>query len=121
MNENLIYVPCDRGVRYRGRSKMNYSKLFIHGLRMLMPFLDVITIRGMVFFGSVLAASMASLFTIVYIRLFTNLAIPGWATFTVLLTLLAALMSFSHALSLFIFYTQANLLSMSRLERDDVA
>jgi glycosyltransferase involved in cell wall biosynthesis len=49
------YVPCERGERYEGRSKMTYGRLAMHGLRMLMPFTDRIAIRALatfVFFGA---------------------------------------------------------------------
>ena len=50
----VTYVPCERGRRYEGESKMTYGKLAMHGLRMLMPFTDRIAIRALaafVFFG----------------------------------------------------------------------
>ncbi len=47
-------VPCARGERYAGRSRMTFTRLAIHGLRMLMPFLDRIVLRALVLFGTVL-------------------------------------------------------------------
>jgi len=43
----VAYVPCERGRRYQGESKMTYGKLAMHGLRMLMPFTDKIAIRAL--------------------------------------------------------------------------
>jgi hypothetical protein len=39
------FVGCRRGERYAGKSKMHTFALMIHGFRMLMPFIDVITMR----------------------------------------------------------------------------
>ena len=38
----LNYVPCERGSRYKGESKMNTVNLISHGIRMLMPFIEKI-------------------------------------------------------------------------------
>jgi len=46
--EKLKFVGCPRGSRYKGHSKMKLSSLVIHGLRMLLPFLDRIVHRGLV-------------------------------------------------------------------------
>jgi polyisoprenyl-phosphate glycosyltransferase len=55
----LVKVPCARGERYAGRSRMTQSGLAIHGLRMMMPFLDRITIRALFTFGSLFAIGLA--------------------------------------------------------------
>jgi len=34
----IRFVPCARGARYMGESKMSFSRLALHGLRMLSPF-----------------------------------------------------------------------------------
>ena len=41
------YVPCERGRRYAGESRMGYFRLAIHGMRMLMPFMDRIAVRAL--------------------------------------------------------------------------
>lgn len=43
----LAMVPLPRGERYSGRSRMGFMGLFIHGLRMLLPFCEVIAARGL--------------------------------------------------------------------------
>lgn len=42
----LAPVPLPRGERYEGESKMGFMNLFIHGLRMLLPFSERIAARG---------------------------------------------------------------------------
>lgn len=55
LGSRLVFVPCPRGQRYSGRSKMNFSRLAIHGVRMLMPFMDRIAIRGVIVFTALAA------------------------------------------------------------------
>ena len=52
------YVACERGSRYFDESKMGYFNLLIHGFRMLMPFMERIAIRSLVFSG--VLATMAA-------------------------------------------------------------
>lgn len=49
LNPNLRYVPCARSSRYEGYSKMNTYSLISHGIRMLMPFWERISVRLLVF------------------------------------------------------------------------
>ena len=55
---NLNLVPCERGKRYSGESKMNTVGLISHGIKMLMPFLDRISIRAL------MACAVISLFSL---------------------------------------------------------
>jgi hypothetical protein len=55
----LVKVPCARGERYAGRSRMTQSGLAIHGLRMMMPFLDRITIRALFSFAALFSIGLA--------------------------------------------------------------
>jgi len=48
LGAKLVFVPCARGMRYEGKSKMNFLRLALHGLSMLMPFIDKIAVRGLV-------------------------------------------------------------------------
>ena len=41
-------VPCARGERFAGRSRMNAQSLMAHGIRMLLPFAERIAVRAMV-------------------------------------------------------------------------
>ncbi len=53
----IVYVPCPRGLRYRGSSKMGFSRLALHGLRMLLPFqLRVLARAGAVLMVAALLA-----------------------------------------------------------------
>ena len=56
---NTRPVPCERGRRYAGVSKMTYVKLIQHGLRMLMPFAHRIATRGLVIFSMLCGLGIA--------------------------------------------------------------
>lgn len=47
LNAQPVFVPCPRGERYAGRSRMGIEKLLTHGVRMLMPFADRIAVRSL--------------------------------------------------------------------------
>ncbi len=110
------YVPCERGERYRGQSKMTYGKLAMHGLRMLMPFTDRIAIRALgafVFFailGVVLAVA------VVGIKLFTSSSIPGWTSYIALGSLIVSLVALGNFVSLFVLFSQTRAVSLANIE-----
>lgn len=56
-------VPCARGRRFAGTSRMNPQSLMAHGIRMLLPFAERIAVRAMVLTalsGALLAALMVA-------------------------------------------------------------
>jgi polyisoprenyl-phosphate glycosyltransferase len=114
----VFEVRCARGVRYAGRSRMNRTRLFMHGLRMLMPFLDRIAVRALFLFSAVLALSMLGAVAIVGVRVFTDNAIPGWATFTLLSALLLSLTALGSFVVLFATFSQSRAVSLQSLETD---
>jgi polyisoprenyl-phosphate glycosyltransferase len=112
----IEYVPCERGERYRGKSKMTYGKLAMHGLRMLMPFTDRIAIRALgvfVFFG-VLGALLALI--VVGIKLFTTSAVPGWTSYIALGALIVSLVALGNFVSLFVLFSQTRAVSLANIE-----
>jgi hypothetical protein len=112
----IEYVPCERGERYEGRSKMTYGRLAMHGLRMLMPFTDRIAIRALavfVFFG-VLGALLALL--VVCFKLFTSSAIPGWTSYIALGALIVSLVALGNFVSLFVLFSQTRAVSLASIE-----
>jgi hypothetical protein len=110
------YVPCERGERYRGQSKMTYGRLAMHGLRMLMPFTDRIAVRALgtfVFFG-VLGALLA--LVVVGIKLFTASAVPGWTSYIALGALIVSLVALGNFVSLFVLFSQTRAVSLANIE-----
>jgi hypothetical protein len=115
----IEYVPCERGERYEGRSKMTYGKLAMHGLRMLMPFTDRIAIRALgafVFFG-VLGVLLALI--VVCLKLFTSSSIPGWTSYIALGSLIVSLVALGNFVSLFVLFSQTRAVSLANIEELD--
>lgn len=113
-------VPCERGARYHGKSHMGYLNLVKHGLRMLMPFIDVITIRALVFFFSVFVVGILLSAVVVGIKFLTGAAIPGWATYSILGIFILSLLALGNSIVLFLLFSQSQFLSMASLESYDV-
>jgi len=116
LNLPLAYVPCERGTRYAGQSRMNYQKLFIHGLRMLMPLVDRIAIRALLAFFLTFCAGISVSLAVLAVRLFTKAAIPGWATSTLLLVLMLSFIAVGNFVVLFAVFSQSQGISLSNLE-----
>ena len=112
----VAFVPCERGRRYQGESKMTYGKLAMHGLRMLMPFTDRIAIRALaafVFFG--LAGALLAA-VVVFIKLFTDASIPGWTSYVALSALIVSLVALGNFVSLFVLFSQTRAVSLASIE-----
>ncbi len=93
-------IPMDRGVRYSGRSHMNLIGLVNHGLAGIATFHEVVATRILITNLLAIVLVLAALAVVVGIRLGTNRAIPGWATFTagLLLVLLAQVLAVSFTM-----------------------
>ncbi|MEO0403260.1 MAG: glycosyltransferase [Bacteroidota bacterium] len=77
---NISYVPLDRAPRIGGSSKMNYNALMMHGLRSLVEYSEDL-LRSM--FRLIMLVGLILLGVGVYVlytKLFTDLAIQGWAS-----------------------------------------
>lgn len=75
-----ITIPVDRGVRYEGRSKMNFSSLVLHGFAAIAVFLERVAARLLIFSFSLIIFSLLIIVSITLIKYFTDLAIPGWTS-----------------------------------------
>jgi glycosyltransferase involved in cell wall biosynthesis len=76
-------TPISRGYRIKGKSRMNFVSLVSHGMSAISVFGDVVGVRLLIasMAGSLIA--VLGILAVIFIRLFTNKAIPGWATYTV--------------------------------------
>lgn len=102
-----IAVATARGKRYHGESKMNFTRLILHGLSAVSVYADFMAIRLILFSFFLIAVTVTGIVAVAFVRLFTALAIPGWATFTVLG--LGILLFLALLLGLFLLF---NVLSM---------
>ena len=116
LNLELEYVPCDRGERYAGRSRMSYGRLITHGLSMLMPFTDRIAVRALITFAATMTAAFAAAVAVVCIKLFTTNAIPGWATTTLLLLIIVSFVALGNFVVLFAVFSQSRGMSLADVE-----
>jgi len=97
-------VRADKGQRLAGRSRMNLVSMTVHGLTALSVFQEIVGTRVLLANAALLVVILLIVAAVVAIRLFTNLAIPGWATYTIgfLVILIAQLLVISLAVIYFI-------------------
>ncbi len=76
----LRAIGCHRGTRYAGTSSMNLVGLLIHGLSAVSVFSDFVFARMLVASGAITVLAIIMAATAVAIRLGSTLAVPGWAT-----------------------------------------
>lgn len=74
-------IKSERGTRLAGPSRMDLVALVVHGLSAMAVFGDRIGVRLMILVSTGIIFTTAALLSVVGIRLFTTLAIPGWATY----------------------------------------
>lgn len=78
-------VLLDRGKRFKGVSKMNSNSLIIHGLSSIAVYFDFLSLRILrcSLYGIILC--FISVVFILYQKLFTDSAVPGWASSLILI------------------------------------
>lgn len=78
-------VLLDRGTRYAGQSKMNFTSLILHGLSSISVYFDFLSVRilKLSLFGMLVC--FLSVLSILYIKFFTDASIPGWASNLILI------------------------------------
>lgn len=57
----MVKVPCARGQRFAGHSRMNRHALIAHGIRMMLPFSERIAVRSLVAAGLSFAALVTTI------------------------------------------------------------
>jgi hypothetical protein len=83
-------VPIDRGRRLLGQSHMNLTSLVAHGIAGIASFQAMVATRILIFTAVCFLLVSGALVATVGVRLLTNWAIAGWATYTTGLILLLA-------------------------------
>jgi hypothetical protein len=78
---------------------------------MLMPFVDRIAARALAFFVALFLLGALASAVIVGIRIFTDAAIPGWTTYTVLSLGTLSLLALGNFVVLFAVFSQSRLVS----------
>jgi polyisoprenyl-phosphate glycosyltransferase len=106
------YIQAHRGLRYAGKSKMNFGSLLLHGLGAVGVFIETIAGRLLMFSILMIALSIMAMSVVLFIKLFTDNAIPGWAT-TILSSMLIVLLQ-GFLLSLFTIFLYLSIQSQRK-------
>ncbi|MFN6565913.1 glycosyltransferase [Dendronalium sp. ChiSLP03b] len=88
-------IPCKRGVRLAGQSKMKFVSLVIHGLSAISVYGDIIGVRLLIGTLLVMLFSLILISIVVLVRV----AIPNWAPYVAGLSFIILLQSMSISLS----------------------
>ncbi len=73
-------VPTPRGRRLAGESRMNFVSLMMHGLSAMSVFSDQVSARLLAVAALFSTLTLMAMGATVAVRLFTAMAIPGWAS-----------------------------------------
>jgi hypothetical protein len=120
LNRSPEYVPCARGTRYAGESRMGMESLLAHGVRMLMPFADRIAIRSLAFFATLAVSTAAFTAVVVVGHYLAGWAIAPWVGWILAVGVLGSGLALANFLVLFSGFAQASALALNRLEpRED--
>jgi polyisoprenyl-phosphate glycosyltransferase len=97
-------IPTERACRLDGKSQMKFVNLVIHGLSAISVNADIVGVRLLIASLVISFLALIGILAIVAIRLFTSLAIPGWATSAagLLLIILLQFIMFSVVFCFFI-------------------
>ena len=116
-NPDPIFVPCARGTRYAGQSRMGTERLLSHGVRMLMPFADRIAIRSLAFFTMLSGFTVALLVVLGAGHLFWGLEPPTWTWWLLVISAIGSSVGLVNFLVLFSGFAQSSALALQRLDQ----
>lgn len=93
----FVTIPVARAKRLDGQSKMNFPSLVSHGLSAMSVFSATVGARVLVGLFLLLLLASVIFLAVLGIRVFSSLAVPGWATYSagLLLVLITQLLSVS--------------------------
>jgi hypothetical protein len=80
IGHDVVKLKTARGTRFFGSSSMRFERLVTHGFSAISVFLDVVMIRILILSSLIMILSIIGVLIVIWLRLFTELAIPGWAT-----------------------------------------
>lgn len=79
----LVLVPTDRGRRISGRSHVSLVRLVAHGFGAIGVYAEVVATRVLIATSCLLGVGVAAILVVIGVRVFTESAVPGWATYSV--------------------------------------
>lgn len=100
LKARLPYTTIDaaRVKRLAGRSQMDFIGLITHGLSAIAVNVDVLGVRMLLGTSFLVLAAVVAIVVATFVRLTTNLAIPGWATYVVAFSILTILQAIGLSL-----------------------
>jgi hypothetical protein len=117
LNADPVFVPCPRGTRYAGQSRMGLEKLLTHGVRMLMPFADRIAIRSLAVCMTAVGLTVLSLAVVLVGHLTGAFSVSSSWSWLLLAGVVVAGLGLVNFLVLFAGYVQTDALSMARIDQ----
>lgn len=96
-------IPTERGNRYAGKSKMNTANLIIHGFSSISIYFDILCFRVLKFSAYLMVFCTLLIGFVLYNRLFTDNAIPGWASSLILIVFSIVVQLFSVTFIILLF------------------
>jgi polyisoprenyl-phosphate glycosyltransferase len=76
-------IATQRSTRLVGRSKMNFVSLVTHGISSISVYADVVGIRLLIALSIIISLITLLILAILLIKVFTDLAIPGWTSYMI--------------------------------------
>jgi len=76
----IEYLNCNRSTRYKGKSKMNFSALVLHGLSSISVFNEIVFVRLTIFSCIFMVFSILISSVVLVAKFYYNNASPGWVT-----------------------------------------
>ncbi len=121
LGSRLVFVPCPRGSRYKGQSRMNFSRLAIHGVRMLMPFMDRIAIRGVLGFALLSLISALLCVALAVARIGGTYPVPNWLILSAVFAFMMSFLSVCNFAILITIFANVQGVAMARLQAPEKA
>jgi glycosyltransferase involved in cell wall biosynthesis len=79
----ICMIPTRRATRLHGRSRMNFAALVTHGLSAISVYSEIVGVRLLIMTAVLVILDLLAIAAAIFIRVATDLAIPGWATYGV--------------------------------------
>ena len=111
-------IPCDKGLRYSGKSSMKFTKFLIHAMKSLSVFYEEILTRFLIFSFIGILFNVLLIIFIILIKIFSTTIILGWSSNMVLgLTIIITILAFMFFTSLIVLINK-NTFSDQRTQRN---
>jgi hypothetical protein len=76
----VVQIDVPRAARVTGESRMSFVALVTHGLSAISVYGETVGVRMLFLAAGLILLVLLGIAAVVGVRLFTTLAIPGWAT-----------------------------------------